>query len=95
MQPVASDDVASAVADYTRGSPVNGVVEIAGPERVRLCDLVRRFLAATHDPRQVMEHAHARYFGAELKDDTLVPGDNPRIGMLDFEAWFALPKPAR
>lgn len=95
VQPIASDDVAAAMAACTLGSPVNGVVEIAGPERVRLSDLVRRFLAATHDPRQVVQDTHARYFGAELKDDTLVPGDNPRIGSLDFEAWFALPKPAR
>ncbi|AGU53466.1 putative NAD(P)-binding protein [Variovorax paradoxus B4] len=95
VQPIASDDVATAVADYTLGSPVNGVVEIAGPERVRLSDLVQRFLAKTNDPRKVVQDVHARYFGAELKDDTLVPGANPRIGALSFEAWFALPKPAR
>ncbi|MDQ0570564.1 uncharacterized protein YbjT (DUF2867 family) [Variovorax paradoxus] len=94
VQPIASDDVAAAVADYTLGTPVNGVVEIAGPERVRLSDLVQRFLARTNDPRKVIHDVHARYFGAELKDDTLVPGANPRIGALGFEAWFALPKPA-
>ena len=95
VQPIASDDVAAAVADYTLGKPVNGVVEIAGPERVRLSDLVQRFLAKTNDPRKVVQDVHARYFGAELKDETLVPGPNPRIGALGFEAWFALPKPAR
>ena len=95
VQPIASDDVAAAVADYTLGAPVNGVVEIAGPERMRLSDLVQRFLTATKDPRRVVQDVHARYFGAELKDDTLVPGANPRIGALNFETWFALPKPAR
>jgi len=95
VQPIASDDVAAAVADYTLGQPRNGVVEIAGPERVRLSDLVARYLKATNDKRTVVPDVHARYFGAELKDDTLVPGPNPRIGALDFEAWFALPKAPR
>ncbi|MET3480420.1 SDR family oxidoreductase [Variovorax atrisoli] len=95
VQPIASDDVAAAVADYTLGQPRNGVVEIAGPERVRLSDLVARYLKATNDKRTVVSDVHARYFGAELKDDTLVPGPNPRIGALNFEAWFALPKAPR
>ncbi|WP_418131099.1 SDR family oxidoreductase [Variovorax sp. 375MFSha3.1] len=95
VQPIASDDVAAAVADYTLGQPRNGVVEIAGPERVRLSDLVARYLNATNDKRTVVPDVHARYFGAELKDDTLVPGPNPRIGALDFDAWFALPKTPR
>ncbi|MDM0074761.1 SDR family oxidoreductase [Variovorax sp. J2P1-59] len=95
VQPIASDDVAAAVADYTVGSPLNAVVEIAGPERVRLSDLVQRFLKASNDPRTVVPDVHARYFGAELKDETLVPGPNPRIGALNFDAWFALPKTPR
>lgn len=95
VQPIASDDVADAVTDYTVGSPRNGVVEIAGPERVRLSDLVARYLKATNDPRTVVPDVHARYFGAELKDETLVPGPNPRLGALDFKTWFALPKAPR
>ena len=95
VQPIASDDVAAAVSDYTLGSPLNAVVEIAGPDRVRLSDLVQRYLKASNDPRTVMPDVHARYFGAELKDETLVPGPNPRIGAMDFEAWFALPKAPR
>lgn len=95
VQPIASDDVAAAMADFTVGAPINGVVEIAGPERVRLSDLVQRYLSKTNDPRTVVADVHARYFGAELKDDTLVPGDNPRIGKLGFDAWFALPKAPR
>ncbi|KWT94126.1 MULTISPECIES: SDR family oxidoreductase [unclassified Variovorax] len=95
VQPIASDDVAAAVADYTTGSPLNAAVEIAGPDRVRLSDLVQRYLKASGDPRTVVPDVHARYFGAELKDDTLVPGPNPRIGALDFDAWFASPKTPR
>lgn len=89
FQPIASDDVAAAVADYALGRPRNGIVEIAGPERVSLSSLVSRYLTETGDPRKVVEDPHAPYFGAELGIDTLVPGTNPRIGALNFEAWFA------
>ena len=80
--------MAAAVADFAVGEPRNGIMEIAGPERVRLADMVQRFLSATHDPRKGVEDAHARYFGAELQDDTLVPGANPRLGTVNFDAWF-------
>ncbi|MFZ6178517.1 SDR family oxidoreductase [Nannocystis pusilla] len=89
VQPIASDDVALAMADFTLGEPVGGVVEIAGPERVRLPELVRRWLAATQDPREVVADPGARYFGARLEDDTLVPGPGARLGAVTFEAWFA------
>jgi uncharacterized protein YbjT (DUF2867 family) len=94
VQPIASDDVADAVADYTVGSPRNATVEIAGPERVRLSDLLQRYLKAMKDSRTVVPDVHASYFGAELKDDTLVPGPAARLGALGFDAWFALPKAA-
>jgi uncharacterized protein YbjT (DUF2867 family) len=94
VQPIASDDVALALADYAQREPVNGVVEIAGPERVRLADAVQRYLTRTKDARSVVPDPQARYFGGLLQDDTLVPGTNPRIGSLDFEAWLALPKAA-
>jgi len=89
VQPIASDDVAAAMADVTLGKPVNGTIEIAGPERVRLNELVGRYLKATNDPREVVTDVHARYFGAELNDQSLVPGDNPRIGAIRFEDWFS------
>ncbi len=95
FQPIASDDVAAAVADFAAGKPRNGVVEIAGPERVRIAEMVRRFLLATHDSRKVIEDAGARYFGAALEDDTLVPGANPRLGALNFDAWFAQAQPRK
>ncbi|MFM0056920.1 SDR family oxidoreductase [Paraburkholderia phytofirmans] len=95
FQPIASDDVAAAVADFAAGEPHNGIAEIAGPERVRLADMVQRFFLATHDSRKVVEDPQARYFGAKLQDDTLVPGANPRLGAMNFEAWFAQTQAAK
>ncbi|WP_254560532.1 SDR family oxidoreductase [Dyadobacter diqingensis] len=89
VQPIASDDVASAVAEVTVGAPLNGTVEIAGPDRLRLSELVQQYLTEMKDPRKVVSDVHARYFGAELTDDMLVPGANPRIGKINFETWFA------
>jgi uncharacterized protein YbjT (DUF2867 family) len=87
VQPIASDDVADALAECALAAPVNGTVEIAGPERLPLAELVRRFLKAKQDPRTVVADADARYFGALLSDRTLVPGDGPRIGRTNFEGW--------
>jgi len=89
FQPISSDDVAAAVADYAVGAARNGIVEIAGPERLKLSELVSRYLRATLDSRNVVEDANALYFGAELKSDTLMPGPNPRLGAVSFETWFA------
>jgi uncharacterized protein YbjT (DUF2867 family) len=95
MQPVVSDDVAAALADVTLGAPVNGTIELAGPEQFRLDELVRRFLSANQDARQVVADVHARYFGAELNDHSLVPGDNPRIAPTRFEDWLSRSRPQR
>lgn len=89
FQPVASDDVAAALADVTLGAPVNGMVELAGPERLSLDEFGRRYLAATKDQRKVVPDIHARYFGTELDDQSLTPGNNPRIGSVRFEDWLA------
>jgi len=89
VQPIASDDVARAMADVTLAPPVNGIVEIAGPERVRLAELVQRYMAKIGDTRSVQADPGARYFGALLDDDTLVPGAGPRLGEIDFETWFS------
>ncbi|MER9657565.1 SDR family oxidoreductase [Mesorhizobium sp. M0152] len=88
FQPIASDDVADIMTDVALLPPVNGVIEIAGPEPIRMSDLVARFLKATNDPRKVTADPQARYFGTELNDRSLVPGDHPRIGATDFEDWF-------
>jgi uncharacterized protein YbjT (DUF2867 family) len=89
FQPIVSGDVAAAMADVAVGAPVNGTIEIAGPERVGLDKLVGRFLTATQDPRKVVTDAHARYFGIEVNDQSLTPGDNPRIGQTRFEDWLS------
>jgi len=89
FQPVSSEDVADALADVTLGAPVNGIVELAGPERLSLDDFARKYLVATKDPRKVVADIHARYFGAELDDRSLTPGGNARLGSVRFEDWLA------
>ena len=89
MQPIAADDVAEAMTDVALAAPGNGMIEIAGPERARISDLVGRFLAATRDTREVTADARAPYFGLELNDRSLTPGDNPRIGATRFDDWLS------
>jgi uncharacterized protein YbjT (DUF2867 family) len=88
MQPIASDDVADAVTEHALGAAVNGTVEIAGPERAPLAELVQRFLQAIGDSRKVVADPKAPYFGAVLEPDTLLPGDGAWLGALDFQTWF-------
>jgi uncharacterized protein YbjT (DUF2867 family) len=87
--PIASDDVADAMADVALAAPVNGTIEIAGPERFRLNELVARYLKAMGDARKVVPDPEARYFGARLQDGSLVSDNNPRLGQITFEQWFA------
>jgi uncharacterized protein YbjT (DUF2867 family) len=94
IQPIASDDVAAAVADVALGAPANGIVEIAGPDRFRLVDLVRDYLAAKGDTRTVRADVHARYFGAELQEDTLVPQGQARLGATRIGPWLEAQAPA-
>jgi uncharacterized protein YbjT (DUF2867 family) len=77
------------MTDVALAAPVNGTIEIAGRERVRLSELVGRFLSATGDPREVITDVDARYFGIELNDQSLTPGDNPRIGATRFDDWLS------
>jgi len=95
LQPIVSDDVALAVAEVALAAPANGMIELAGPERIRLDDLARRFLRATNDPRQVVTDPRARYFGIELTDASLTPGDNPRLGSTLFDDWLARSQPQK
>jgi uncharacterized protein YbjT (DUF2867 family) len=88
IQPIVSDDVAAALAEVTLGAPVNGMIEIAGPERLGLDELVRRFLRAKQDARQVVTDVHARYFGIDVNNQSLTPGDNPRLGPTRFDEWL-------
>ena len=95
IQPMAADDVASALSRIAVGAPVNGTVEIAGPQQFRLDELIRRGLTARNDPRQVVADPHARYFGADLGERTLVPGDDARLGETRFEDWLSRPATQR
>jgi uncharacterized protein YbjT (DUF2867 family) len=88
FQPMAADDVAEAVARVAVGAPVNGIVEVAGPEQFRVDELVRRRLAALKDPREVIADPNARYSGAKISERTLVPGNNARLGKIRFETWL-------
>jgi uncharacterized protein YbjT (DUF2867 family) len=89
LQPIASDDVADAMADAALGAPVNGMIEIAGPEPWPLDKLARTFLNAKGDRREVIADVHAPYYGAELDDRSLTPGDHPRLGSIRFEEWLS------
>src|SRR5947207_4147162 len=93
VQPIVSDDVAAALVQVVVDAPLNGTVELAGPEPIRLDELVRRFLSARRDARKVTTDVHALYFGIELNDQSLTPGDNPRIGPTRFEDWLSRSMP--
>ena len=92
FQPIASDDVVAALADVTVGTPVNGIVEVGGPERIGMAEMVKRYLLAMNDPRIVVADASVGYFGAILNDQSLVAGANARIGSKSFEQWFSTTK---
>ena len=88
MQPVAAEDVSAALADISMKPPVNGTIELAGPEALPLAEFARRVLSAKKDPRRVTADPQARYFGAVLNDQSLTPGDAPRIAPTRFEDWL-------
>ena len=87
IQPMAADDVASAVGLIATGAPVNGIVEIGGPEKFRLDELVRQYLAANKDPREVVADPKARYYGVDISERTLLPDDGARLSETRFETW--------
>lgn len=91
FQPMAADDVATGVARIAIAPPVNGIIEIAGPEQFHVDDLVRRRLAALKDPREVIADTNARYGGAKVGEKTLLPGKNARLGETRFETWLTQP----
>jgi uncharacterized protein YbjT (DUF2867 family) len=88
MQPIAADDVAAAMADMALAKPLNGIVELAGPEPIRQDDLVRQFLKATGDARTVITDPKALYYGVAVNDQSLTPGANPRLGPTRFKEWL-------
>src|SRR5499427_3646016 len=91
FQPMSADDVATAVGRVAVEPPVNGTVEIGGPEQFRVDELVRRRLASLKDPREVVTDPNAPYSGAKLSEKSLVPGNNARLGQTRFETWLTQP----
>jgi uncharacterized protein YbjT (DUF2867 family) len=91
FEPMSADDVASGVAKVAVGPPVNGIVEIAGPEQFRVDDLVRRRLVSLKDPREIVADSNARYGGAKVSEKTLLPGKDARLGETRFETWLTQP----
>jgi uncharacterized protein YbjT (DUF2867 family) len=89
MQPIAADDVAAAVAAAALAKPLNGTVEVAGPEPIRQDELVRQFLSKTGDARAVIADPKALYYGLAMNDQSLTPGDHPRLGPTRFADWLS------
>jgi uncharacterized protein YbjT (DUF2867 family) len=89
FQPMASDDVAKAVGRTALGAPVDGVIEVGGPEQFRLDELIRRFLGSRDDPREVVADPEALYFGAVLSERTLVPEEDAMLGETRFDDWLS------
>ena len=88
IQPMAADDVAKAVGRIAVGAPLNGTVEVAGPQQFRFDDLIRQGLGARNDPREVVVDPHARYFGAELSERSLIPASDARLGEIRLQEWL-------
>ena len=92
IQPMAAEDVAKAVCRIAVGAPLNGTVEVAGPEKFRFDELIRQGLGARNDPREVVVDPHARYFGAELDERSLIPAGDARLGEIRFQEWLSQPE---
>jgi len=88
FQPIAADETVAALTDIAVGKPLNTMMEVAGPVRMPMYEFIRYYLNATEDSRQLVADEHALYFGAELNDESLVPGENPRLGKIKYENWF-------
>jgi uncharacterized protein YbjT (DUF2867 family) len=89
MQPIAADDVAAVMADVALAEPLNGTFDLAGPEPIRQDNLVRQFLSATGDARKVITDPKALYYGINVNDQSLTPGENPRLGTMRFSDWLS------
>jgi uncharacterized protein YbjT (DUF2867 family) len=94
VQPISADDVAAALADVAVGAPFNGTLEIAGPEQFPLAELVQQYLSAKQDSRKVIADVNARYFGAVLSEETLIPDEKAHFYPTTFDAWLGRQKVA-
>ena len=95
IQPIAAEEASAAVAKVAVGTPLNGMVEVAGPQRFRFDEFIRQGLRARNDPREVIVDPDARYFGAKLSDLSLVASGEARIGQIRFEDWLSPAMSAR
>jgi uncharacterized protein YbjT (DUF2867 family) len=93
IQPMAADDVVKAVGRVALGAPLNGTIDVAGPQQFRFDELIRQGLDARHDPRKVVVDSHARYFGAELGERSLIPAGDARLGEIRLQEWLNQPVP--
>jgi uncharacterized protein YbjT (DUF2867 family) len=93
FQPIAADDVAAFVTQAALGTPINGLMEIAGPDRYIQSDLVAQYLQKTNDPRQVISNGKAQYFGAQISNTSLVPAGEANLGAISFEKWLPASMP--
>ena len=91
IQPIASDDVVATLAKITIGAPLNATVEVAGPEKIRLNELVKKYLTLKNDTREVIADTHTPYFGVEINDQSLTPGENPTVGTIRYDDWISQP----
>lgn len=91
IQPMASDDVVAAMTTISLAAPLNATVEIAGPEKIQLSELVKKYLLLKQDQRQVIADIHAPYFGVEINDGSLTPGNDALLGTIRYDEWNALP----
>jgi uncharacterized protein YbjT (DUF2867 family) len=91
VQPISSDDVVTAMTGVTLGAPLNTIVEIAGPEKFPLSDIVKKYLAMKQDNRKVIADIHIPYFGVEINDQSLVPGDHAQLGTIRYNDWISQP----
>jgi len=89
FQPIAAENVAGFVTEVAVKPPVNGITEIAGPDRLTLPEFVSKYLQATNDPRKVVPNSHGKYYGAEISNTSLVPAGQARLGSIGYEAWLS------
>ncbi len=92
IQPIASDDVIPVLAEVTTVAPLNGTVEVGGPEKFRFDNWIRHYLELTNDHREVITDEHALYYGTELNDQSLVAGPNARLGKIKYDYWLSQQK---
>lgn len=90
FQPIASDDVATFVAEAALSAPINGITEIAGPVRFTLPEIITKYLQAVNDPRKVLPNSNGRYYGAQIGNMSLVPAGQARLGAINFETWMSI-----